>query len=95
MAKAEILRQLQLCAEGQISEAELAAAKSAIISSLRATPDSPGSLEGYYATAALSGMNMDIPDYIAAVEAVTAADCARCAGTIRLHTTAFLKGVGK
>ena len=95
VAKAEILRQLRLCAEGHISGAELSAAKSAIISSLRATPDSPGSLEGYYATAALSGMNMDIPDYIAAVEAVTVEDCARCAGTVKLHTTAFLKGVGK
>ena len=95
VAKAEILRQLALCAEGDISDAELSAAKSAIISSLRATPDSPGSLEGYYATAALSGMNMDIPDYIAAVEAVTVADAARCAGTIQLHTVAFLKGVGK
>ena len=95
VARAEILRQLRLCAQGDITEAELSAAKNAIISSLRATPDSPGSLEGYYATAALSGMNMDIPDYIAAVEAVTAEDCARCASAIKLHTTAFLKGVGK
>lgn len=91
-AKAEILRQLQLCAEGEITEPELAAAKSAIISSLRATPDSPGSLEGYYATAYLSGMAMDIDEYIAAVEAVTADDAARCAKTIRLHTVYFLKG---
>ena len=95
IAKTEILRQLSLCAEGDITEAELIAAKSAIISSLRATPDSAGSLEGYYATAALSGMGMDIPEYIAAVEAVTVNDVARCASTIRLHTTAFLKGVGK
>ena len=95
VAKEEILRQLRLCAQGDITENELSAAKSAIISSLRATPDSPGSLEGYYATAALSGMGMDIPEYIAAVEAVTVEDAARCAGTIQLHTVAFLKGVGK
>ena len=94
-AKEEILRQLSLCAEGQITESELAAAKSAIISSLRGTPDSPGALEGYYATAALSGMAMDIPDYIAAVEAVTAEDAARCASTIKLHTVYFLKGASK
>lgn len=95
VAKEEILRQLQLCAQGDITETELAAAKSAIISSLRATPDSPGSLEGYYATVALSGMGMDIPEYIAAVEAVTVEDAARCAASIQLHTVAFLKGVGK
>ena len=38
---------------------------------------------------------MDIPEYIAAVEAVTVEDAARCAGPIQLHTVAFLKGVGK
>ena len=94
-AKAEILRQLQLCAEGQITEQEMTAAKNAIISSLRATPDSPGSLEGYYATSAISGMNLDIPDYIAAVERVTVADVARCAAGVKLHTVYFLKGAGK
>lgn len=91
-AKAEILRQLRLCAEGDISEQELSAAKSAIISSLRSTPDSPGSLEGFYATAAVSGLALDIPEYIAAVEAVTAEDVARCAGTVKPHTVYFLKG---
>ena len=94
-AKSEILRQLQLCAEGEITDSELAAAKSAIISSLRSTPDSPSSLEGYYATSAVSGLSLDIPDYIAAVEAVTAEDAARCAGSVKLHTVYFLKGVSK
>ena len=94
-AKAEILRQLTLCAEGQITDAELSAAKQAIVSSLRGTPDSPGSMEGYYATAAISGMALDIPDYIAAVEAVTTEDVARCAATVQLHTVYFLKGESK
>lgn len=94
-AKAEILRQLSLCAEGRITDSELAAAKSAIISSLRATPDSPGSLEGYYATAAVSGMTMDIPEYIAAVEQVSIGDVARCAAGVKLHTVYFLKGASK
>ena len=91
-AKGEILRQLDLCAQGQISAEELSSAKSAIISSLRATPDSPGALEGYYATAAMSGLELDIAEYIAAVEAVTAQDAARCAAGVKLHTVYFLKG---
>lgn len=90
--KEEILRQLALCAQGQITDEELNAAKSAIISSLRATPDSPGALEGYYATAAISGLEMDIEGYIAAVEAVTREDAARCAAGVKLHTVYFLKG---
>lgn len=92
-AKSEILHQLELCLQGQITPEELNSAKKALISSLRSIPDSPGSLEGFYATAAVSGMKLDIPDYIEAAEAVTAADVARCASTVKLHTTFFLKGV--
>ncbi len=92
-AKAEILHQLALCVQGEITPEELNSAKQALISSLRSTPDSPSSLEGFYATAAISGMDLDIPDYIKAVEAVTTRDVARCASTVKLHTTYFLKGV--
>ena len=91
-AKAEILHQLRLTAEGQITEAELAAAKSAIISGLRSVPDSPRALEGFYGTLFLCGHPDDLDARIAAVEAVTIADVARCAGTVKLHTVFFLKG---
>lgn len=94
-AKAEILRQLQLTAEGQITEAELSAAKSAIISGLRSVPDSPRALENFYGTLFLCGRSDDLTERIAAVEAVTAADVARCAGTVKLHTVFLLKGVVK
>ncbi len=92
-AKAEILHQLQACVQGQITQEELNSAKQALISSLRSTPDSPGALESYYVTSAISGMAMDIDEYIRAVEAVTVQDVARCASTVQLHTTFFLKGV--
>ena len=94
-AKAEILLQLQLTAEGQITEAELAAAKNAIISSLRSVPDSPGAMEAFYGTLYISGRHDDLRERIAAVEAVTAADVARCAATLKLHTVFFLKGEAK
>ena len=88
----EVLHQLQLCREGQISELELNAAKQALLSSLRATHDSPGSIEGYYATAALSGMGMTPRQYMEAVEKVTAEDVVAAARQLTLHSTYFLKG---
>jgi len=92
VTRQEILRQLQLCREGQITVEELTAAKEAILSSLRATHDAPGSIEAYYATAALSGMHMTTAEYMAAVEQVTLEQVIAAANTVQLHTTYFLKG---
>ena len=94
-AKAEILRQLRLTAEGDITEAELAAAKYAMISGLRSVPDSPRALESFYGTLSISGRSDDLRERIAAVEAVTAEDVARCAARVKLHTVFFLKGEAK
>ena len=91
-AKSEILHQMELLAQGQITPEELYAAKAAAISSLRSVPDSPGSLEGYYAVAGIAGGMMDLEEYIAAVEAVTAAEAAEAAATVKLHSVFFLKG---
>ena len=92
LTREEILRQLQLCQAGEISESELKAAKEAILSSLRATHDSPGAIEGYYATAALSGMGMTPEQYMEAVEAVTLSQVVAAANTVQLHSTYFLRG---
>lgn len=89
----EILRQVTACQQGDITDKELKAAKEAILSSLRATHDAPGAIEGYYATAALSGMGLTPERYMAAVEAVTVADVTELARGIQLHSTYFLKGV--
>ncbi len=92
ITRAEVLRQLDACKAGHISEDELTAARQAILSSLRATHDSPGSIEGYYATAALSGMHMTPAEYMAAIEAVTLEQVVAAARSLELHTTYFLKG---
>ena len=94
-AKAEILRQLTLTAAGEITDAELTAAKTGIISGLRSVPDAPGALENFYGTAYIAGMGYDLPGYIEAISAVTAEDVARCARTVELHTVFFLKGEAK
>ena len=91
----EILAQLDACCQGNITEDELQAAKEAILSSLRGVTDSPGAIENYCITSALSGLPLSIPEYMAAVAAVTAQQVAAAAKTVKLHTTFFLKGVGK
>ena len=93
LASAEILRQLDACRNGDITPEELAAAKEAILSALRATHDSPGAIEGFYATAALSGMAMTHPQYVQAVSRVEREQVVAAARSVTLHTTYFLKGV--
>ena len=88
----EILRQLEACKQGAISDQELEAAKRALYSSLRATNDSPGAIENYHATAALSGLGMPPEEYLAAVAAVTREQVVAAARTVKLHSTYFLKG---
>ena len=89
----EILRQLDACRRGDISETELKAAREAVLSSLRATHDSPGTIESYYATTALSGLGMTPAEYMQAVEKVELSQVVEAAKTLKLHTTYFLKGV--
>lgn len=88
----EILRQLEACRRGEITGEELKAAREALLSSLRGTHDSPGAIEGYYATGILSGMTMPPRAYMQALEAVTKEQVVAAANTLKLHTTYFLRG---
>lgn len=92
LTRQEILRQLDLCRDGQITEQELKAAKEALLSSLRATHDSPGAMEGFYSTAALGGLCFTHAEYMEAVENVTISDVVTCARQMTLHSSYFLKG---
>ena len=87
----QILQLLQDCRDGRITSEDLAAAKLSLISGLQTVHDSPGAIEGYYATAALSGLSLSPEAYMQAVEAVTAQAVAAAAETVQLHTTYFLK----
>lgn len=89
----EVLSQLQACKDGNITDRELTAAKQALRSALLSSEDSPGALENYYATAALSGQKMTVGEYITAVEQTTAEQVVAAAGTVELNTVYFLKGV--
>lgn len=89
----EVLAQLEECRAGHITEAELEAAKQAMYSSLRGIHDSPGAIEGFYATGALSGMALTPAQYWDAVERTTVEEIAAAARDVELHTVYFLKGV--
>lgn len=93
VVRQQVLTQLEACQTGDISENELNAAKQALIAQLQSTHDSPGAIEGYYATAALSGLRWTPAEYTENIISVTAADVARVARSLQLHTVYFLKGV--
>ncbi len=88
-----VLEQLDACRKGEITQEELTAAKQAVIHSLRGVHDSPGAIENYYATGALSGLGMTPEEYIARVGQVTAEQVAQAADSLELNTVYFLKGV--
>ncbi len=91
--RAEIMAQLEACCRGEITAEELQAAKQAMRAGILSTPDAPASLEGFYATAALSGLELTMEEYMAKVEQVTVEMVAEAARQLSLHTVYFLKGV--
>lgn len=91
-ARDEIMAQLAFCKNGDMTDEELASAKEALLSTLHTTHDSPGSIEGYYSTAALSGLDMDPKTYGEKISAVTVQDVARVARTLSYHSSFVLKG---
>ena len=93
LVRREVLAQLEACCRGEITPQELAAAKEALLSSLRGIHDTPGSIESYYATHQLSGTFRSPDRYMDEIRAVTVDAVVAAAKTLRLHTTYFLKGV--
>ncbi len=92
VVREQIMAQLEACRRGDITAEELTAAKEAILSGLRGVYDSPGSIEGYETTAAISGLTLSVDGYYRAVETVTVEQVAQAAKTLTRHTTFFLKG---
>ena len=88
----QVKYQLQQICDCNISDAELTAAKEALLSNLRSTHDSLGAMESYYASAAISGIGMTPDVFMEKVHAVTAEDVAAAARTLTLQAVYFLKG---
>lgn len=87
-----IFTQLEACQAGQISQEELGAAKASVLSGLQAVYDSPGAMEGYFSSMAISGLDRTPEVYRGQVEAVTVEDVVAAAQTLQFHSEFFLKG---
>ena len=55
-------------------------------------PDSPSAIEGYDSAMVLCGSGLTPEKHMAALRAVGLEDVVRCARSLELHTTYFLKG---
>ncbi len=89
----EILKELENCRQGDITDRELESAQNSLLSSLREIHDTPSAIENYYSTGALSGMDLSIADYMHQVEQVTVEQLAEMAKKVQLHSVFMLKGV--
>ena len=92
-AQEAIFAQLEACQAGAVSDEEMVAAKESILSGLRAVYDSPGAIESFFSTAAISGLGRTPEVYTEQIRAVTVADVANAAKTVTFHSAFCLKGV--
>ena len=93
VARDEILRQLDACRAGEISDEELESARRHLDSLLRMQMDAPGSLDDFYIGQAISGLNGSIQALREALLQVTREQVVQAAQKISLDTVYFLKGV--
>ncbi len=87
-----VLAQLEACQRGEITPQELEGAREALLSSLRSVYDSPGAMENYFSTAALSGLGRSPEQYARELCQCTLDQVAEAARTVQYHSSFFLKG---
>ena len=92
-AKQEILRQLDACQKGEITEEELESARGYLISDLKIAMDSPGRLDDYYMGQILLEQDGTMEDLAGKIARVTKEEAAQAANALRLDTIYELKGV--
>ncbi len=92
VARDAILRELEACRSGEITDGEIDAALKALVSSLRAAEDSPGRLDDHFLGQRLLGIDTAPADLIPQLQAVTRDDIAAAARRLWLDTIYFVKG---
>lgn len=91
-AKAEILAQLDAVKNGELTDAELDAAKRSVASDLRACLDSQGELEGFYLANTLDGLEFSPDELAELVNEVERDDVIAIANSVVLDAEYFLQG---
>ena len=94
-AKAEMLAQLDAVKKGEITDAELDAAKCSVASDLRACLDSQGELEGFYLANTLDGLEFSPDELAELVNEVERDDVIAIANSVVLDAEYFLQGGGE
>ncbi len=92
-AKKEILRQLEACKAGDITDAELESARGYLVSDLKIAMDSPGRLDDYYMGQILLEQDGTMQDLASAIARVTKQEAADAIQALRLDTIYALEGV--
>lgn len=94
-AEKEIFAQLEAMRRGEITDEELAAARSGVASDLRALLDSQGELEGFYLAQALDGPDCSPLELAELCETVSREDVAAIARSVECDMIYFLTGNGE
>lgn len=94
-AEKEIFAQLEAMRRGEITDEELAAARSGVASDLRALLDSQGELEGFYLAQALDGPDCPPLELAELCETVSREDVAAIARSVECDMIYFLTGNGE
>lgn len=92
-AKTEILRQLEACKAGDITDNELESARGYLVSDLKIAMDSPGRLDDYYMGQILLEQDGTMQDLASAIARVTKQEAAEAIQALRLDTIYALEGV--
>ena len=92
-AKTEILRQLEACKAGDITDDELESARGYLVSDLKIAMDSPGRLDDYYMGQILMEQDGTMEDLASAIARVTKQEAADAIQALRLDTIYALEGV--
>lgn len=92
-AVAEIRRQLRLCADGEISDAEIQMARTQLLSQMRAMLDNSYRLEEFYIGQAIYDRKETLEELLSAVSQTTGQEIIAAAQSVREDTVFFLKGV--
>ena len=92
-AKTEILRQLEACMAGDITDDELESARGYLVSDLKIAMDSPGRLDDYYMGQILLEQDGTMEDLASAIARVTKQEAADAIQALRLDTIYALEGV--
>lgn len=91
-ARDEIFAQLDEMRQGNITEAELSAAKAGVASDLRAAMDSQGALEGFFLSQTLMGLDYGPMELAELVADVSAEDVVEIAQSVECDLIYFMSG---